>query len=134
MKASGKTKENQDEKRPKPVFQESSSLYPNLIDLETELSPPPYADPNPPLLPQFHSLRILCKKVHGNDCAEIKTVMDQKEFAERLSRPPTMDVSAKPQDIEAENDITSLLKDLRSSCQCWEPDTRKSWCGFSVYQ
>ncbi|KAI4539352.1 hypothetical protein MG293_010744 [Ovis ammon polii] len=55
MKASEKTKENQDEKRPKPVFQESSSLYPNLIDLETELSPPPYADPNPPLLPQ-----ILC--------------------------------------------------------------------------
>ncbi|KAG5196316.1 hypothetical protein JEQ12_011002 [Ovis aries] len=52
MKASEKTKENQDEKRPKPVFQESSSLYPNLIDLETELSPPPYADPNPPLLPQ----------------------------------------------------------------------------------
>ncbi|KAG5207733.1 hypothetical protein JEQ12_017497 [Ovis aries] len=53
MKASEKTKENQDEKRPKPVFQESSSLYPNLIDLETELSPPPYADPNPPLLPQI---------------------------------------------------------------------------------
>lgn len=27
----------------------------------------------------------------------------QEEFAERLSRPPTMDVSAKPQDIEAES-------------------------------
>ena len=34
------------------MFQESSSLYPNLIDLETELFPPPYADPHPPLLPQ----------------------------------------------------------------------------------
>ena len=34
------------------MFQESSSLYPNLIDLETELFPPPYADPHLPLLPQ----------------------------------------------------------------------------------
>ncbi|KAI4565779.1 hypothetical protein MJT46_009154 [Ovis ammon polii x Ovis aries] len=58
MKASEKTEENQDEKRPKPVFQESSSLYPNLIDLETELSPPPYADPNPPLLPQQNRTQI----------------------------------------------------------------------------
>ena len=52
MKASEEKEEKQDEKRPKPVFQESSSLYPNLIDLETELFPPPYADPHPPLLPQ----------------------------------------------------------------------------------
>ncbi|XDC68445.1 hypothetical protein R6Z07M_019627 [Ovis aries] len=35
--------------RAKTVFQESS-LYPNLIDLETDLSPPPYAQPS--LLPQ----------------------------------------------------------------------------------
>ncbi|KAG5200803.1 hypothetical protein JEQ12_005337 [Ovis aries] len=45
MKASEEKEEKQDEKqdkkRPKPVFQESSSLYPNLIDLETELFPPP---------------------------------------------------------------------------------------------
>ena len=34
------------------MFQESSSLYPNLIDLETELFPPLYADPHLPLLPQ----------------------------------------------------------------------------------
>ena len=52
MKASEEKEEKQDEKRPKPVFQESSSLYPNLIDLETELFPPPYTDPHPPLLPQ----------------------------------------------------------------------------------
>ena len=52
MKASEEKEEKQDEKRPKPVFQESSSLYPNLIDLETELFPPPYADPRPPLLPR----------------------------------------------------------------------------------
>ena len=52
MKASEEKEEKQAEKRPKPVFQESSSLYPNLIDLETELFPPPYADPHPPLLPQ----------------------------------------------------------------------------------
>ena len=36
-----KASEEKEEKRPKPVFQESSSLYPNLIDLETELFPPP---------------------------------------------------------------------------------------------
>ena len=35
--------------RAKPVFQESS-LYPNLIDQETDLSPPPYV--HPPLLAQ----------------------------------------------------------------------------------
>ena len=39
----------------KPVFQESS-LYPNLLDLETELSPPRYADPLlPPQVPQVSS-------------------------------------------------------------------------------
>ncbi|XP_052507538.1 uncharacterized protein LOC128059195 [Budorcas taxicolor] len=52
MKASEEKEEKQDEKRPKPVFQESSSLYPNLIDLETKLFPPLYADPHLPLLPQ----------------------------------------------------------------------------------
>lgn len=51
MKASEEKEGKKDENRPKPVFQESS-LYPNLIDLETELFPPPYADPHPPLLPQ----------------------------------------------------------------------------------
>ena len=51
MKASEEKEEKKDENRPKPVFQESS-LYPNLIDLETELFPPPYADPHPPLLSQ----------------------------------------------------------------------------------
>ena len=40
MKASEKKEGKKDENRPKPVFQESS-LYPNLIDLETELFPPP---------------------------------------------------------------------------------------------
>ena len=55
MKASEEKEEKQDEKRPKPVFQESPSLYPNLIDLETELFPPPYADPHPPLLSQVSS-------------------------------------------------------------------------------
>ena len=39
----------------KPVFQESS-LYPNRIDLETDLSPPPYAHPPlPPQVPQISS-------------------------------------------------------------------------------
>ena len=51
MKASKEKEGKKDENRPKLVFQESS-LFPNLIDLETELSPPPYADPHPPLLPQ----------------------------------------------------------------------------------
>ena len=54
MKASEEKEGKKDENRPKPVFQESS-LYPNLIDLETELFPPPYADPHPPLLPQVSS-------------------------------------------------------------------------------
>ena len=54
MKASKEKEQKKDENRPKPVFQESS-LYPNLIDLETELFPPPYADPHPPLLPQVSS-------------------------------------------------------------------------------
>ena len=54
MKASKEKEEKKDENRPKPVFQESS-LYPNLIDLETELFPPPYADPHPPLLSQVSS-------------------------------------------------------------------------------
>ncbi|XP_060252303.1 uncharacterized protein LOC132657496 isoform X3 [Ovis aries] len=51
MKASEEKEGKKDENQPKPVFQESS-LYPNLIDLESELFPPPYADPHPPLLPQ----------------------------------------------------------------------------------
>lgn len=39
----------------KPVFQESS-LYPNLIDLETDLSPPHYVHlPLPPQVPQISS-------------------------------------------------------------------------------
>ena len=50
MKASEEKEGKKDENRPKPVFQESS-LYPNPIDLETELSPPPYANPHLPLLP-----------------------------------------------------------------------------------
>ena len=37
----GETKKKED---PKPVLQESS--YPNLIDLETEIRPPPYAPPH----------------------------------------------------------------------------------------
>ena len=37
------------ESRKKPILQESS-LYPSLIDLDTEISPPPYIPP--PLLPQ----------------------------------------------------------------------------------
>ncbi|XDB55128.1 hypothetical protein AB1E18_008598 [Capra hircus] len=56
MKASEEKQGKKDENRPKPVFQESS-LYPNLVDLETELFPPPYADPYPPLLPQDLYLR-----------------------------------------------------------------------------
>ena len=41
--------------RAKPVFQESS-LYPNLIDLETDLSPPHYVHlPLPPQVPQISS-------------------------------------------------------------------------------
>ena len=51
MKASEEKEGKKDENRPKLVSQESS-LYPNLIDLETELFPPPYTDPHPPLLPQ----------------------------------------------------------------------------------
>ena len=51
MKASEEKEGKKDENRPKPVFQESS-LYPNLIDLETELFPPTYADPHPPLFSQ----------------------------------------------------------------------------------
>ncbi|XDB67264.1 hypothetical protein AB1E18_019630 [Capra hircus] len=51
MKASEEKEGKKDDNQPKLVFQESS-LYPNLIDLETELFPPLYADPHPPLLPQ----------------------------------------------------------------------------------
>ena len=41
--------------RAKPVFQESS-LYPNLIDLETDLYPPPYVHPPlPSQVPQISS-------------------------------------------------------------------------------
>ena len=53
------SKEKEDKKkrsnRVKPVFQESS-LYPNLLDLETELSLPHYEDPLLPLqVPQVSS-------------------------------------------------------------------------------
>ena len=52
------SKEKEDKKRSnrvKLVFQESS-LYPNLLNLETELSPPPYGDPLlPPHVPQVSS-------------------------------------------------------------------------------
>ena len=52
------SKEKEDKKRSnrvKPIFQESS-LYPNLLDLETELSLLPYADPLlPPQVPQVSS-------------------------------------------------------------------------------
>ncbi|XDB53633.1 hypothetical protein AB1E18_007150 [Capra hircus] len=58
MKASEEKEGKKDENRPKPVFQESS-LYPNLIDLETELFPPPYADPHPPLLPQEKQIEFI---------------------------------------------------------------------------
>ena len=51
MKVSEEKEGKKDENRPKLVFQEFS-LYPNLIDLETKLFPPPYADPHLPLLPQ----------------------------------------------------------------------------------
>ena len=52
------SKEKEDKKhrnQVKPLFQESS-LYPNLLDLETELSLLPYADPLlPPQVPQVSS-------------------------------------------------------------------------------
>ena len=54
MKASEEKEKKKDKNRPKQVFQESS-LYPNLIDLETELFPPLYVDPHPPLLSQVSS-------------------------------------------------------------------------------
>ncbi|XDB67048.1 hypothetical protein ABFV05_020664 [Capra hircus] len=57
MKASEEKEGKKDKNRPKLVFQESS-LYPNLIDLETELFPPPYADPHPPLLPQVPQVSL----------------------------------------------------------------------------
>ncbi|KAI4539562.1 hypothetical protein MG293_009957 [Ovis ammon polii] len=101
MKASEKTKENQDEKRPKPVFQESSSLYPNLIDLETELSPPPYADPNPPLLPQLKEKRKRksyyfdaadCAFVRQSDRHSLVKVFNQKPFLIQQTTDITSDI------------------------------------------
>ena len=44
------------ESRKKPILQESS-LYPSLIDLDTEISPPPYMQPPlPPQVPQVLSV------------------------------------------------------------------------------
>ena len=55
MKASKEKEDKKRSNRVKPVFQESS-LYPNFLDLETELSPPPYGDPLlPPHVPQVSS-------------------------------------------------------------------------------
>ena len=55
VEASKEKEDKEHSNRMKPVFQESS-LYPNLLDLETELSPPPYADPLlPPQVPQISS-------------------------------------------------------------------------------
>ena len=62
MKASEEKEEKKDKNRPKQVFQESS-LYPNLIDLETELFPPPYADPHPPLLSQVSLFCAIRRKI-----------------------------------------------------------------------
>ena len=42
--------EDQESQKKKPILQESS-LYPSLIDLDTEISPPPYMQP--PLPPQL---------------------------------------------------------------------------------
>ena len=49
------------ESRKKPILQESS-LYPSLIDLDTEISPPPYIPP--PLLPQVP--QVLSREQRGN--------------------------------------------------------------------
>ena len=40
--------EDQESQKKKPILQESS-LYPSLIDLDTEISPPPYMQPPLPL-------------------------------------------------------------------------------------
>ena len=49
METSKEENREAQESRKKPILQESS-LYPSLIDLDTEISPPPYIPP--PLLPQ----------------------------------------------------------------------------------
>ena len=55
VEASKEKEDKEHSNRVKPVFQESS-LYPNLLDLETELSPPLYEDPLLPLqVPQVSS-------------------------------------------------------------------------------
>ena len=48
--------EDRESQKKKPILQESS-LYPSLIDLDTEISPPPYMQPPlPPQVPQVSSL------------------------------------------------------------------------------
>ena len=47
--------EDRESQKKKPILQESS-LYPSLIDLDTEISPPPYMQPPLPLqVPQVSS-------------------------------------------------------------------------------
>ena len=48
--------EDRESQKKQPILQESS-LYPSLIDLDTEISPPPYMQPPlPPQVPQVSSL------------------------------------------------------------------------------
>ena len=48
--------EDQESQKKKPILQESS-LYPSLIDLDAEISPPPYMQPPlPPQVPQVSSV------------------------------------------------------------------------------
>ena len=48
--------EDQESQKKKPILQESS-LYPSLIDLDAEISPPPYMQPPlPPQVPQVLSV------------------------------------------------------------------------------
>ena len=49
-------REDRESQKKKPILQDSS-LYPSLIDLDTEISPPPYMQPPlPPQVPQVSSL------------------------------------------------------------------------------
>ena len=49
-------REDRESQKKKPILQDSS-LYPSLIDLDTEISPPPYIQPLlPPQVPQVSSL------------------------------------------------------------------------------
>ncbi|KAI4558249.1 hypothetical protein MJT46_012891 [Ovis ammon polii x Ovis aries] len=67
--------------RVKPVFQESS-LYPNPIDLETDLSPPAYA--HPPLPPQVDGIGPW---VHCNHVCHATTEEQEKAQRERKVTP-----------------------------------------------